>query len=185
MDEQAFQVQRMLADELDCYKGRENSYVDKNIWEIQDIYIEEQQQEKDKGKVEKEEVILIKLYKVSEMSSTKSSSFIDEEINNLLKYMKFIKSPTQIKIFQSPPYYKLLCLRGEQDPDFWKKVATVLVDTKHNMEILRNGDLIRMFQRGLLHKLFFITINNRGQIIIGLNKKTVATYVVGELVVMV
>jgi len=31
MDEQAFQVQRMLADELDRYKGKGNKYVDDNI----------------------------------------------------------------------------------------------------------------------------------------------------------
>ena len=35
----------------------------------------------------------------------KSLSFIDEEIDNLLKYMKFIKSPTQTRIFQPSPYY--------------------------------------------------------------------------------
>jgi len=42
-----------------------------------------------------------------------------------------------------------------------------------------------MFQGGLLHEPFFITINNQGQVIIGPNKKTVATYVVGELEVLV
>jgi len=31
MDEQAFQVQTMLADELDRYKGKGNKYVDNNI----------------------------------------------------------------------------------------------------------------------------------------------------------
>jgi len=31
IEDQAFQVQRMLADELDRYKEKENSYVDKNI----------------------------------------------------------------------------------------------------------------------------------------------------------
>ena len=31
MNEQAFQIQRMLADELDQYKGRGNSYVDDNV----------------------------------------------------------------------------------------------------------------------------------------------------------
>ena len=89
----------MLADELDRYKGRDNSYVDKNIQEIQNLYSNKKQQKKDKGKKEEEEVILIKPYKVSESISTKSSSFINEEINNLLKYMKFIKSPTQTRIF--------------------------------------------------------------------------------------
>ena len=33
MKEQVFQVQRMLANELDRYKGRGNIYVDKNIKE--------------------------------------------------------------------------------------------------------------------------------------------------------
>ena len=94
MDKWAFEVQRMLADELDQYKERGNSYVDDNIWEIQELYMEDDQQEKDKGKVEEEEVILIKPYEVSESSSTKSSSFIDEEVNNLIKYMKFIKLST-------------------------------------------------------------------------------------------
>ena len=34
MDKRAFQVQRMLADELDHYKERDNKYVDDNIQEI-------------------------------------------------------------------------------------------------------------------------------------------------------
>ena len=89
----------MLANELDHYKGKRNRYVEENIQEIQDLYIKEEPQDKDKGKVKEEEVILIKLYKVSESILTKSSSFIDEKINNLLKYMKFVKSPTQTRIF--------------------------------------------------------------------------------------
>ena len=31
MDDQALQIQRMLADELDQYKGKGNRYMDKNI----------------------------------------------------------------------------------------------------------------------------------------------------------
>ena len=105
-------------------------------------------------------MILIKPYEVLESISTKSSSFIDKEINNLLKYMKFIKSLTQTRLFQPLPYYQSLYSRGEQDSDFWKEVATALVDDKYNMEMLRNGYPIRMFQEGPLHKLFFIAINN-------------------------
>ena len=63
------------------------------------LYIEEEVQDKGKERVEEEEVILIKPYKVSESTSTKSSSFINEKIDNLLKYMKFVKSPTQTRIF--------------------------------------------------------------------------------------
>ena len=42
MDNRAFQIQRMLADKLDRYKGKENQYVKENIQEIQDLYIEEE-----------------------------------------------------------------------------------------------------------------------------------------------
>ena len=34
MDDRAFQIQRMLANELDQYKGRGNRYVEENIQEI-------------------------------------------------------------------------------------------------------------------------------------------------------
>ena len=74
---------------------------------------------------------------------------------------------------------------GEQDPDFWKEVATVLVDNKHNLETSRNRYPIKMFQGRLPYKPFFITIDNQGQVIIGSNKKMVAMHVVGELEVLV
>jgi len=62
MDKQAFQVQRMLANELDHYKKRDNK-----------------------------EVILIKPYKVSTTTSSSSkTSFITDEVENLVKYMKFV-----------------------------------------------------------------------------------------------
>ena len=73
--------------------------MDNNVQKIQDLYMDEEQQGKEKEKVEEEEVILIKPYEVSESSSTKSSSFIDEEVDNLIKYMKFIKFSTQTRIF--------------------------------------------------------------------------------------
>ena len=60
-----------------------------------------------------------------------------------------------------------------------------MVENKHNTEISRNGYCINMFQGSPSYKLFFIAINNREQDIIGPNKKTVATYVVGELEVLV
>jgi len=42
-----------------------------------------------------------------------------------------------------------------------------------------------MFQGGSPHEPYFIAIDNMEQIIIGPNKKIVATYIVGELAVMV
>ena len=129
MDERALQVQKMLADELDHYKGRGNDYVDANIKEIQELYIEEGNR-KEKGKVEDEEVILIKPYEVSTTTSSSTTSFITDEIDNLTKYMKFVKTPPQTRIFRPPPHYQSLRSRGEQDPDFWKEVAMAFVDKK-------------------------------------------------------
>jgi len=42
MDNRTFQIQRILADELDQYKGKGNQYVNENIQEIQDLYIKEE-----------------------------------------------------------------------------------------------------------------------------------------------
>ena len=91
-------------------------------------------QDKEKGRIKEEEIILVKPYEISESVKTKSLSFVDEEIENLMKYMKFIKTPTQTRIFQPPPYYQLLQSRGEQDPEFWKDVVTALVDNKNNTD---------------------------------------------------
>jgi len=185
MENRIFQIQWMLPDELDAYKGRENAYVDDNIQEIQDLFKEKNK--KEEGHIEDKEVILIKPYKVTRSSSstTSTTSFIIDEVKNLIKYMKFVRSPTQTQLFRPPPHYQSLKSRGEQDPEFWKEVAAALVDQKHNTETARNGYPIIMFQRGLLHELYFIAINNRGQVIIGSSKKTVATYMVGELEILI
>jgi len=136
MDDRAFQIQRMLANELNRYKGKGNRYVEDNIWEIQELYIEEGNKG-EKGVIEDKEVILVKPYEISTTMS--ETSFITDKVENLLKYMKFVKTPFQTRIFRPPPYYQSLKSRGEQDPIFWKEVATAFLDKKHNMETSRNG----------------------------------------------
>ena len=90
IDEWAFQVQRMLVDELDYYKGKGNDYVDDNIKEIQDLYMNEETREA-KGVVKEEEVILIQPYKVSSTTTSSSrTSFITDEVEHLVKHMKFV-----------------------------------------------------------------------------------------------
>jgi len=59
------------------------------------------------------------------------------------------------------------------------------VDNWHNTETTQNGYPIKMYQGGPLHELFFIAIDCQGQVIIGPNKKIVATHVVGELEILV
>ena len=109
MEDQIFQIQRMLADKLNRYKGQENVYVDENIQEIQELYMNEKQ--KKTGIVQDDKIILIKPYKVDDHTTStllKSLSFIDKEIDNLIKYMKFVKFSTQTRIFQPPLYYQSL-----------------------------------------------------------------------------
>ncbi len=84
-------------------------------------------------------------------------------------------------LFQPLPHYQSLKSREEEDPEFWKEVAMAFVDQKHNTETARNSYQIVMFQGGPPHKLYFIAIDNREQVIIGPSKKTVVMYVVGEL----
>ena len=99
--------------------------------------------------------------------------------------MKFVWSPTQMRLFKPLPYYQSLKSRGEQDPVFWKEVAMVFVEQKHNTEIPRNGYQIPIFHGGPLHEPYFIAIDNREQVIIGPSKKIVAMHVVGELEVLI
>ena len=42
MEDRVYQVQRMLADELDAYREWENKYVNDNIQEIQELYKNEE-----------------------------------------------------------------------------------------------------------------------------------------------
>ena len=80
--------------------------MENNIQKIQDLYKdEESKMESRKGRV-KEEVILIRLYKILEsISSTTKSSFINDKVDNLIKYMKFIQSSIQTRLFKSLLHY--------------------------------------------------------------------------------
>ena len=93
--------------------------MDDNIQKIQELYKnEEQEKEPNKGRVEDEEIILIKPYKVLESISSSESSFINNEVENLMKYMKFIRSPTQTRIFRPSLHYQSLRSREEQNSEF-------------------------------------------------------------------
>ena len=116
IEDWVFQIQRILADKLNIYKEKRNQYMDNNIQKIQELYKNKEQEKKlNKGRVEDEKVILIKPYKVLELTSLSKSSFINNEVENLMKYMKFIQSPTQTRIFRPLSHYQSLQSREEQD----------------------------------------------------------------------
>ena len=134
----------MLANKLDHYKRKGNRYIDDNIQEIQELYVDKEMK-KEKGKVEDEEVILIKPYEVSMITSSLQTSFITDKVENLFKYMKFVRSLTQTRLFKPLPHYQSLKSREEQDPLFWKEVTTAFINWKHNTDTARNGYQIQMF----------------------------------------
>ena len=107
----------------------------------------------DKGTVENEEVILIRPYEASsKTTSFSTTSFITDKVENLVKYMKFMKIPSQTRIFRPPPYYQSLKSREEQDPEFWKEVVVVFMDKKRNTDTSRNRCQIPMYQGGPPHE---------------------------------
>ena len=59
----------------------------------------EEEKKKEKRVVEDEEVILVKPYEVSLITSSSRTSFIMDKIENLTKYMKFVKTPSQTRLF--------------------------------------------------------------------------------------
>ena len=97
--------------------------MENNIWEIQDLYKDEENKvESRKERVEEEEVILIRPYKILELtSSTTRSSFINDEVDNLMKYMKFVRSPTQTRLFKYHPIISHFDLEENKIQSFGKK----------------------------------------------------------------
>ena len=130
-------------------------------------------------------MILVKPYEVSTTTSSSSTSFIMDEVEHLFRHMKFVQTPSQTRLFKPPPHYQALRSREENDPIFWKEVATAFLEKKYNTDTARNGHQIHMFQGGPPHEPYFIAMDNKDQIIIGPSKKIVAMHMVGELEVLV
>ena len=95
--------------------------MDENIKKIQELYKNEgrTQWRDEKGKgIQDKEVLLYKLYKMSTQFSSTCPTFIQDELNNLEKCMKFIYLPIKTQPFNPPPHYKLIFPKGEQDNQF-------------------------------------------------------------------
>ena len=116
MENQVYHIQQLLVNELDNCKGKGNQYAKEHIKKIQDEYKQEnivmktiQTIDKGKQKIEEEEVFLYKLYDVDEpKSKTSEPQLIQDEVNNLEKYMKYMQSPIKTIPFYPPPHYKSL-----------------------------------------------------------------------------
>ena len=163
MENQAYHIQKLLVDELDNCKEKENKYAKGHIKEIQDTYkqedIEIKTQESSKGKqqIQDKEVLLYKSYEVK-LSKPRilEPKFIQDEINNLEKYMKFMQLPVQTMPFYSPPHYKTLQLQGEQDEQYWNEIAVAFLEKNYNADTIRKGFPIEMYIGGPPHEPYFI-----------------------------
>ena len=98
----------------------------------------DREMEKDGGRVEDEEIILVKPYEVSTTTSLSSTSFITDEVEHLLKHMKFVRTPSQTRLFKPPPHYQSLKSREENNPIFWKEIAAAFMESKYNTDTARN-----------------------------------------------
>ena len=114
MENQAYHIQVLLADELDTCKDKGNSQANNHIKKIQDVYKINYLNIKqlmiiDKGKqIQDKEVFLYKLYDISSKSSQPKIpelALIQDKINNLKKYMQ---SPVKTILFYLSSHYKYL-----------------------------------------------------------------------------
>ena len=121
IENRAYHVQILLADELNEYKGRRNNYMNENIKKIQELYKEkDERQWKDKKekRIQDKEVLLYELYEMLIESSLTQLIFIQDKLNNLEKYIKLVYLPAKTKIFTLPPHYKLIQPKREQNDQF-------------------------------------------------------------------
>jgi len=190
MENQVYHIQKLLANKLDNCKEKRNKYVEGHIKKIQDAYkqkdiIMEEQDVKGKQQIQDKKVLLYKPYKVDlPKLKTPELIFIQDKIENLEKYMKFIQVLIQTTQFYLLPHYKSLQLQEEQDKQYWKEIAIVFFKKKHNADTIRKGFPIKIYMGGPSYKPYFIALTLQGQIVIGPTKKLVTTYVVGDLVLL-
>ena len=114
-----------MANKLDRCKEKGNAYAKEHIKEIQDIYKQEDQRveqliiaNKEKQWKQDKEVLFYKLYDISLKSSKPEIPklmFIQDEIKNLDKYIKYIQSPIKTMLFYPPPHYKFIWPQEEWD----------------------------------------------------------------------
>jgi len=80
--------------------------------------------------------LLYKPYEILKESSSIWPTFIQDKLDNLEKYMKFIHSPAKTKTFTLLFYYKSIWPKREQDNQFWKELVITFMEQRYNTETL-------------------------------------------------
>ena len=98
--------------------------------------------------------------------------------------MKYMQLSIKTIPFYPTSHYKSIQPQGEQNKQYWNKLAIEFLKRKHNANTTRREFPIKIYTGGPSHKPYFIALTLQGQIIIGPMKKTVALHVVGDLVLL-
>ena len=121
MENQMYHIQTLLVDKLDSCKGKGNKYTEGQIKEIQDTYKQDDQELKkpmmnNKEQTQEEEIFLYKPYDIAlSRSKTSKPMSIQDKIDNLEKYIKYMQLPVKTMPFYLLPHYKSLQPQGEQN----------------------------------------------------------------------
>ena len=98
--------------------------------------------------------------------------------------MKYMQSLIKTMPFYLLSYYKSIQFQGKQDEQYWNEITVEFLKIKHNADIIRREFSIKMYTGGSPYKPYFIALTSQDQIIVGLTKKTVASYMVGDLTLL-
>ena len=153
-------------------------------WEIEQLIIVNKGKQWEK-QVQNEEVFLCKPYNISSNKSKEPKpTFIQDKINNLERYMKYIQSPVKTILLYPLPHYKSIQPQGEQNKQYWNKITVEFLKQKHNADALRKRFLIKIYMEEPSHKPYFIMLILWEQVIVGPTKKLVVSHMVGDLALL-
>ena len=69
-----------------------------------------------------------------------------------------MQAPIQTTLFYLLPHYTSLQPQGEQDEQYWKKIAVAFLKKKHNIDITRKGFPIEIYMGEPSHEPYFIVL---------------------------
>ena len=111
---------------------------------------------KGKQQVQNKKVLLYKPYQVNSLRyKMPELIFIQEEIDNLEKYMKYMQVPVMTTLFYPLLYYKLLQPQGEYDKQYQKEISIVFPKKKHNTDTTRKGFPIEIYTEEPPYKPYY------------------------------
>ena len=83
---------------------------------------------KGKQQIQDKEVLLYKLFQVDFLKcKTLEPIFIQEKIDNLKKYIKYMQVLIMTTLLYPLPYYKSLRFQGECNEQYWKEISIVFL----------------------------------------------------------